>query len=94
MCIYYFIIVAVVFFINIVLLGVRNFRSNRCSGCDTLFPSLMLLEHHKEEFEHWSDDGDDDDYDNRPSCCRRRGDFTDTDSFSSDAESEDLERLL
>ncbi|ALC48025.1 CG11317, partial [Drosophila busckii] len=27
-----------------------------CSGCDSLFPSLMLLEHHKEEFEHWSDD--------------------------------------
>jgi hypothetical protein len=26
---------------------------NRCSGCDSLFPSLMLLEHHKEEFEHW-----------------------------------------
>lgn len=26
---------------------------HRCSGCDSLFPSLMLLEHHKEEFEHW-----------------------------------------
>lgn len=65
----------------------------RCSGCDTLFPSLMLLEHHKEEFEHWSDDDDDL---NRPPCCRRnRGDdYTDTDSFTSDAESEDLERLL
>lgn len=54
----------------------------------------MLLEHHKEEFEHWSDGDDDDYYDSRPACCRRRDDFTDTDSFSSDAESEDLERLL
>lgn len=73
--------------------GICGFHLNRCSGCDTLFPSLMLLEHHKEEFEHWSDD-DDDEYGNRPACCRRRDDFTDTDSFSSDAESEDLERLL
>nr|CAI5843964.1 unnamed protein product [Callosobruchus analis] len=24
-----------------------------------IFPSLMLLEHHKEEFEHWSDTDDD-----------------------------------
>lgn len=53
----------------------------------------MLLEHHKEEFEHWSDLEDDT---GRPPCCRRnRGDdFTDTDSITSDAESEDLERLL
>ncbi|KAG4080166.1 hypothetical protein HA402_008237 [Bradysia odoriphaga] len=63
-----------------------------CSGCDMLFPSLMLLEHHKEEFEHWSDVDDD----GQPPCCyRNRGDeFTDTDSITSDAESEDLERLL
>ncbi|KAH8382470.1 hypothetical protein KR009_003731 [Drosophila setifemur] len=64
-----------------------------CSGCDSLFPSLMLLEHHKEEFEHWSDEEM-----GRRICCRRnRCDddyFTDTDSFISDAESEDLERLL
>lgn len=63
-----------------------------CSGCDTLFPSLMLLEHHKEEFEHWSDEDDDD---RLPPCCRRnRDEYTDTDSFTSEAESEDLERLL
>lgn len=64
-----------------------------CSGCDSLFPSLMLLEHHKEEFEHWSDVDDDN---GQPACCRRnRGDdYTDTDSITSDAESEDLERLL
>lgn len=70
-----------------------HFGANSCSGCDTLFPSLMLLEHHKEEFEHWSDDEDDA---NRPPCCRRNrdDDYTDTDSFTSDAESEDLERLL
>lgn len=69
------------------------FRLYRCSGCDSLFPSLMLLEHHKEEFEHWSDVDDDH---IRPPCCRRnRGDdYTDSDSFTSDAESEDLERLL
>lgn len=64
-----------------------------CSGCDSLFPSLMLLEHHKEEFEHWSDEEI-----GRRVCCRRnRCDddyFTDTDSYISDAESEDLERLL
>uniref|UniRef100_A0A1A9WZ12 C2H2-type domain-containing protein n=1 Tax=Glossina brevipalpis TaxID=37001 RepID=A0A1A9WZ12_9MUSC len=63
-----------------------------CNGCDSLFPSLMLLEHHKEEFEHWSDEEI-----NRRVCCRRnRSDdyFTDTDSFTSEAESEDLERLL
>ncbi|XP_067627706.1 uncharacterized protein [Eurosta solidaginis] len=63
-----------------------------CSACDSLFPSLMILEHHKEEFEHWSDDEN-----GRRVCCRRnRGDdyFTDTDSFTSEAESEDMERLL
>lgn len=70
-----------------------------CGGCDSLFPSLMLLEHHKEEFEHWSDV--DEDGCPPPQCCRRnRGygdpDFygTDTESIYSDAESEDLERLL
>ncbi|XP_062545484.1 transcription factor mef2A [Armigeres subalbatus] len=64
-----------------------------CSGCDSLFPSLMLLEHHKEEFEHWSDFEDD----GRLPCCRRNrrdDDYTDTDTGTSDAESEDLERLL
>ncbi|XP_055617485.1 uncharacterized protein LOC129762904 [Toxorhynchites rutilus septentrionalis] len=64
-----------------------------CSGCDSLFPSLMLLEHHKEEFEHWSDFEDD----GRLPCCRRNrrdDEYTDTDTGSSDAESEDLERLL
>lgn len=29
----------------------------RCSICECLFDSLMLLEHHKEESEHWSDEG-------------------------------------
>lgn len=64
----------------------------RCNGCDSLFSSLMLLEHHKEEFEHWSDFEED-----RLPCCRRNrrdDEFTDTDSNTSDAESEDLERLL
>ncbi|XP_053659664.1 ras guanine nucleotide exchange factor L [Anopheles marshallii] len=65
-----------------------------CSGCDSLFSSLMLLEHHKEEFEHWSDYEDD----RRLPCCRRNrrdeDDYTDTESGTSDAESEDLERLL
>ncbi|KAL5284269.1 hypothetical protein ACFFRR_006510 [Megaselia abdita] len=64
-----------------------------CTGCDSLFPSLMLLEHHKEEFEHWSED----EGHFRGHCCRRNRDdfyFTDTDSFTSEAESEDLERLL
>lgn len=32
-----------------------------CSSCDTLFNSLMDLEHHKEALGHWSDDEDDDD---------------------------------
>lgn len=64
-----------------------------CGGCDTLFPSLMLLEHHKEEYEHWSDS---EEY-QRP-CCRRNRrddfDYTESDSCSSEAESEDMERLL
>jgi len=64
----------------------------RCGGCDTLFPSLMLLEHHKEEYEHWSDS------DEYQSCCRRNRrddcDFSDSETCTSDAESEDLERLL
>jgi hypothetical protein len=56
----------------------------------------MLLEHHKEEFEHWSDDEMDD---HRTYCCKRNrrmddDDFYDTDTATSDAESEDLERLL
>ncbi|KAF5292728.1 hypothetical protein FQA39_LY13887 [Lamprigera yunnana] len=38
------------------------FTVNRCSACDSLFPSLMALEHHKEEFEHWSGDEDDEIY--------------------------------
>lgn len=69
-----------------------TFFNLRCTGCDSLFPSLMLLEHHKEEFEHWSEDEG-----FRGNCCRRYRDdfyFTDTDSLTSEAESEDLERLL
>lgn len=68
----------------------------RCSGCDSLFPSLMLLEHHKEEFEHWSDTEDN----HRIPCCRRNrrleddDDFYNSDTATSDAESEDMERLL
>ncbi|CAO1422907.1 unnamed protein product [Diamesa tonsa] len=65
-----------------------------CSGCDTLFPSLMLLEHHKEEYEHWSESEED----RHQHCCRRNRrndyDYTDTETGTSDAESEDLERLL
>lgn len=35
-----------------------NVQFFRCSACDSLFPSLMALEHHKEEFEHWSEEDD------------------------------------
>jgi hypothetical protein len=54
----------------------------RCSACDSLFPSLMALEHHKEEFEHWSGD-------------ESIGN-TESDDESSDdtVTSEELERLL
>lgn len=56
----------------------------------------MLLEHHKDEFEHYSDDEDAGD-DLYHGCCRRNRrddfDFSDSEAFS-DAESEDLERLL
>lgn len=66
---------------------------NSCSACDTLFPSLMLLEHHKEEYEHW-----DETEEFHGPCCRhnRRDDFdfSDSETCTSDAESEDLERLL
>ena len=34
-----------------------------CSACDTLFNSLMDLEHHKEALGHWSDDEDEDEDD-------------------------------
>lgn len=65
----------------------------RCSACDTIFPSVMLMEHHKEEYEHWSDS---EEY--QQPCCRRNRreefDFSDSEAFTSDAESEDLERLL
>ena len=27
-----------------------------CNSCDSLFNTLMSLEHHKELYEHWSDD--------------------------------------
>lgn len=54
----------------------------------------MQMEHHKEEYEHWSDS---DEY--QQPCCRRNRrdddfDFSDSEGFTSDAESEDLERLL
>lgn len=54
----------------------------------------MMLEHHKEEFEHWSDGEEET---RRMPCCRRNridDEFTDTDTVTSDAESEDMERLL
>ena len=35
----------------------------RCSACDTLFNSLMDLEHHKEALGHWSDEDEDEDED-------------------------------
>ena len=35
----------------------------RCSACDTLFNSLMDLEHHKEALGHWSDEDEDDEED-------------------------------
>jgi hypothetical protein len=54
----------------------------RCSACDSLFPSLMALEHHKEEFEHWSAD--------------ESAGNTDSGDETSDATvtSEEMERLL
>uniref|UniRef100_A0A1B0GHD4 Uncharacterized protein n=1 Tax=Lutzomyia longipalpis TaxID=7200 RepID=A0A1B0GHD4_LUTLO len=76
---------------SLIVLWIGN--SLGCSGCDSLFPSLMLLEHHKEEFEHWSDI--DDDHRRYPCCRRNRGEeYSDTETGTSDAESEDLERLL
>ena len=35
----------------------------RCSECDTLFNSLMDLEHHKEELQHWSEDDEEEEDD-------------------------------
>ncbi|XP_019874906.1 uncharacterized protein LOC109602904 [Aethina tumida] len=51
-----------------------------CTACDSLYPSLMALEHHKEEFEHWSGDEDD--------IC------TDSDEDDDTVISEECERLL
>ncbi|GLH16535.1 Uncharacterized protein GBIM_20787 [Gryllus bimaculatus] len=58
-------------------------ETKRCSACDSLFPSLMALEHHKEEFEHWS--GDDSPPDNSES---------EEDTSDDTVTSEELERLL
>lgn len=61
-----------------------NLLCCRCSACDSLFPSLMALEHHKEEFEHWSGD--------ELSVGQPSGD-EDEDSLETVC-SEELERLL
>ena len=44
-----------------------------CDACDTLFNSVLELEEHKEEMEHWSDDeyesdGDDEEDDEEEEC--------------------------
>lgn len=49
-----------------------------CSSCDSLFSTLMALEHHKEEFEHWS--GED--------CCHSISENSDEDTTY------EMERLL
>ncbi|KAF4519839.1 hypothetical protein B566_EDAN006853 [Ephemera danica] len=60
-------------------------KKESCSACDSLFPSLMALEHHKEEFEHWSS-GDD---------IISGGSDTEEDSADLDpSEAEERERLL
>jgi hypothetical protein len=37
----------------------------RCHQCEERFPSLILLEYHKEDEDHWSEDTADDDDDHR-----------------------------
>lgn len=52
-------ILELLFFLNELHLCIyHNLFFYSCSACDSLFPSLMALEHHKEEFEHWSGDED------------------------------------
>ncbi|PSN51674.1 hypothetical protein C0J52_09609 [Blattella germanica] len=64
------------------LLSKSTKEPTRCSACDSLFPSLMALEHHKEEFEHWSGD--------ESLGNTESGDETSDDTVTS----EELERLL
>lgn len=71
---------------------VLNLLFSRCGGCDTLFGDIVHLDHHKDEYEHWSE-GDDA---HLPCCQRNRRiefEFSDSDS-DSEAQSEDLERLI
>ena len=38
-----------------------SFVDQRCGTCDAIFPTLMALEAHQEEADHWSSDEEDDD---------------------------------
>lgn len=38
-------------------------KIKRCGTCDAIFPTLMALEAHREEVDHWSSDDEDDDED-------------------------------
>jgi hypothetical protein len=59
----------------------------RCSSCDSLFSSLIGLEHHKEEFEHWSGEEEDD----LGNDQRIRNTFQDS---SDESETSELDRLI
>ena len=54
---------------NDIIISTYDFflQFSRCNTCDSLFNTLMSLEHHKELYEHWSDDDyitdEDDDFD-------------------------------
>ena len=53
----------------------RNMK--RCGTCEAIFPTLMALESHREETDHWSDEDDDE-------SGQEVSDLDDADDFSDD----------
>lgn len=53
------------------ILMVGTFADQRCGTCDAIFPTLMALEAHQEEADHWSSDDDEDDDDDKDLDGRR-----------------------
>lgn len=51
---------------------VGTFADQRCGTCDAIFPTLMALEAHQEEADHWSSDDEDDDDDDDKDLDGRR----------------------
>jgi hypothetical protein len=53
------------------ILTMGTFADQRCGTCDAIFPTLMALEAHQEEADHWSSDDEDEDDDDKDVDGRR-----------------------